>query len=123
MTYSLDFRKKVLAVKEQESLSFEAVTQRFGIGSKNTVFRWSKKLEPCQTRNKPATKIDMEALKRDVELYPDAYQYERAQRLNVSESCVQAALKRLNIRYKKNTKASQSQRRGTASLSGKNEGL
>jgi transposase len=108
MTYSLDFRKKVLAIKEEENLSFEAVAQRFGIGSKNTVFRWSKKLEPCRTRNKPATKIDMEALARDVEQHPDAYQYERAQRLNVSESGVQAALKRLNISHKKNTSASQS---------------
>ena len=110
MTYSLDFRKKVLAVKEREKLSFEDVALRFGIGSKNTVFRWSKKLEPCQTRNKPATKIDMEALARDVALYPDAYQYERAQRLGVSESCVQAALKRLEISHKKNAGASQSQR-------------
>lgn len=106
MTYSLDFRKKVLAVKERENLNFEDVALRFDIGSKNTVFRWSKKLEPCETRNKPATKIDMEALARDVELYPDAYQYERAQRLGVSESCVQAALKRLNITHKKNAKTS-----------------
>ena len=109
MTYSLDFRKKVLAVKAQENLSFEAVALRFGIRSKNTVFRWTKQLEPCQTRNKPATKIDMDALARDVELHPDAYQYERAQRLGVSESCVQAALRRLKISRKKNTKASQSQ--------------
>ena len=46
MTYSLDFRKKVLAVKKRESLSFEGVAQRFDIGSKNTVFRWTKPLEP-----------------------------------------------------------------------------
>jgi transposase len=108
MTYTLDFRKKVLAVKEREHLSFEEVTRRFDIGSKNTVFRWSKQLEPCTTRNKPATKIDMDALACDVKRHPDAYQYERAQRLGVSESCVQAALKRLKISHKKNTKASKS---------------
>jgi transposase len=106
MTYSLDFRKKVLAVKERENLSFEDVALRFDIGSKNTVFRWTKQLEPCEKRNKPATKIDMDALVRDVELYPDAYQYERAERLDVSESCVQAALKRVNISHKKNAKTS-----------------
>lgn len=105
MTYSLDFRKKVLAVKEQENLSFENVALHFGIG-KNTVFRWITQLEPCKNRNKPATKINMDTLTRDVELYPDAYQYERAQRLGVSESGIQAALKRLNIRHKKNTKTS-----------------
>jgi len=55
MTYSLDFRKKVLAVRERESLSFEDVALRFDIGSKNTVFRWTKQLEPCKTRNKLAT--------------------------------------------------------------------
>lgn len=106
MTYSLDFRKKVLAVKERESLSFEEVALRFDIGSKNTVFRWTKQLEPCKTRNKPATKIDMDALSRDLLLYPDGYQYERAGRLGVSESCVQAALKRLSISRKKNTQTS-----------------
>ena len=106
MTYSLDFRKKVLAVKERENLSFEQVAQRFDIGSKNTVFRWTKKLEPCETRNKPATKIDMDALAEDVKNHPDAYQHERAERLGVCESCVQAALKRLNISHKKNAKAS-----------------
>lgn len=106
MTYSLDFRKKVLAVKKREGLSFEDIALRFDIGSKHTVFRWTKQLEPCATRNKGATKIDMDSLERDVKLYPDAYQYERAQRLNVSESCVQAALKRLNIHHKKNTKTS-----------------
>lgn len=105
MTYSLDFRKKVLAVKEQDNLSFEAVAERFGIPSKDTVFRWTKKLAPCKTRDKPATKIDMAALARDVELFPDAYQYERAGRLGVSESCVQAALKCLKVSRKKNTGA------------------
>jgi len=39
MTDSLDVRKKVLAVKEREGLSVEAVALRFDIGSKNTVFR------------------------------------------------------------------------------------
>ena len=80
MTYSIDFRKKVLALKEQDNLSFEEVASGFGIGRKNTVFRWTKQLEPCKTRNKPATKIDLDALVCDVGLYPDAYQ-ERAQRL------------------------------------------
>ena len=30
----------------------------------------------------------MEALKRDIELYPDGYQKERAKRLKVSENCI-----------------------------------
>ena len=42
MTYSIDFRKKVLAIKEQEKMSFASISKRFGVG-KNTVFVWTKK--------------------------------------------------------------------------------
>ena len=73
----------------------------------NRVVRWSKQLESKKTRNKPATKIDREALKRDVERYPDAYQYEGAEGLGVRGNCVHFALKRLNITYKKKPSASQ----------------
>lgn len=106
MTYSRDFRSKVLAVREQENLSMTKIAKRFGIAL-TSVMRWSKKIESTTRRNKPATKIDMEALKRDVEKYPDAYQYERAERLNVSEGCVFHALKRLGVTYKKNSKSPQ----------------
>ena len=45
-------------------------------------------------RHKPATKMDREALKQDIEDAPDAYPYERAQRLEVSQKGIVAALKR-----------------------------
>ena len=101
MTYFLDFRKKVSTIKAEEKLSFEAVAIRFGVGEAS-VSRWSKRLESCKTRNKPATKIDMDALAKDVETFPDAYQFERAERLGVDRSCIGYALKRLKISYKKN---------------------
>lgn len=100
MTYSHDFRKKVLSIKEKESLSFAKIAKRFDIGIA-TVVRWAKNIESKTSRNKPATKINMEALMRDVEAYPDAYQYERAQRLNVSKTGIGYALKRLGVTYKK----------------------
>ena len=106
MTYSRDFRSKVLAIRAQEKLSMAKVAKRFGIAV-SSVMRWSTNIESIKKRHKPATKIDMEALKRDVEQYPDAYQFERAERLHVSEGCVFHALKRLNVTYKKNTSASQ----------------
>ena len=56
MTYSRDFRNKVLAVKEKENLSMALVAKRFGISLKS-VFRWSKNIEAKTTRHKPATKI------------------------------------------------------------------
>lgn len=75
------------------------------------MFRWSKRIEAQRTRHKPATKrctelvevIDGEALKKDVAMYPDAYQYERAARFGVSQRGICWALKRLGISRKKNT--------------------
>ena len=55
----------------------------------------------------------MEALKRDVEEYPDAYHYERAQRLGVSQRGIGYALKRLGISRKKNALTSESRCSGT----------
>jgi transposase len=107
MTYSIDFRKKVLKLKAEENLSYEVAAERFKIG-KTTLVRWHRKLEPQTTRNKPATKIDMEELKQDLIDYPDGYQYERAKRLGVSQKGIFEALKRLGVTYKKNLKASES---------------
>ncbi len=104
MTYSVDFRRKALAIKEQENLSFEEAAERFGVG-KASLVRWNARLEPCRTRKKPAVKIGDEALKRDVGLYPDAHQYERAARLGASQQGVCSALKRLGISRKKNAVA------------------
>ena len=56
----------------------------------------------------------MEALKRDVEGYPDAYQFERAKRLGVSRQGIWYALKRLGVSYKKtlrHPKANEEERR------------
>lgn len=105
MTYSLDFRKKVLKIRAEEGLSIEAVAIRFGVG-KASVMRWLIALEPQKKRNKPATKIDMEALQKDVEQNPDSYQYERAARFKVSKTGIRSALIRLKLSYKKNMESS-----------------
>ena len=101
MAYSLDFRKRVFAVKEKEGLTFTETSKRFHIDIR-TLFRWQRRLEPKTTRNKPATKIDMQKLRHDVQERPDAFLSERADSLGVSVSCVFYALRRLNIRFKKN---------------------
>ena len=106
MTYSIDFRRKVLETKERESLSFETVAVRFNVG-KSSVTRWAKRPEPCRSRNKPAVKIDMELLVQDVALYPDAYRHERAERLGCSRRGISDALKRLKISRKKNSFSSE----------------
>jgi transposase len=102
MTYSVDFRKKVLLTKEQENLTFLEVSKQFRVGVAS-VERWSKNIEGKKTRNKLPTKMDWEKLVKDVEEHPDSYQYERAKRFGVSKQGIGYALKRLNISCKKKT--------------------
>jgi transposase len=115
MTYSLDFRKKVLLIRSKERLTFQVVADRFDVGIASVV-RWCQKLEPQTTRDKPATKIDMAALVLDVKNYPDGYHHERSERLGVSIRCVGFALHRLGVTYKKSLAASEGGRRQTAQL-------
>ena len=105
MAYSLDFRQRVFAYKEKHQLTFEQTSKHFDINIA-TLFRWKKRLEPCVTRNRPAIKVNMDALKKEIEDFPDDYQWERAKRLNVTQPSIHYALKRLKISVKKNAKAS-----------------
>ncbi len=105
--YSLDYRQRVFKLKKEEELTYEETSKRFGIGIA-TLFRWKKRINPCKTRNKPATKLDMESLKKDVERNPDDYQYERAIRFNVTQRAIGYALQRLKISYKKKSKSPKS---------------
>ena len=115
MTYPVEFRRKVLSVREKEGLTIAEVAARFCVGVA-TVVRWMQRLEPHRTRYKPATKIDRIALARDVREFPDAYQAERAKRLGVSEKGIGHALRRMNISYKKNSASSKGGRRRTAQI-------
>lgn len=54
MTYSLDFRSKVLKIRKTEDLSMAEVAKRFGVGLAS-VMRWSKNLEAKTKRNKLPT--------------------------------------------------------------------
>ena len=69
--------------------------------NKNTIVEWKKRIEIKKTRVRKPSKINDDALREDVEKYPDAYQYERAARFNCGVSSIGAALKRLNITVKK----------------------
>src|SRR5690554_3170380 len=91
MTYPLSFRRKVLSVREQEGHHSAGGCAFWGGHCQCGAL--DKKPIPKETRNKPATKIDMAALARDVREYPDAYQAERARRLGVSEKGIGHALR------------------------------
>ncbi|MCO6426512.1 hypothetical protein [Nitrosomonas communis] len=57
MTYPSSFRCKVLSVRKKEGLTI-AQAARFCVEIAS-VTHWVKNPNPKQTRNKPATKIDM----------------------------------------------------------------
>ena len=122
MTYSKDFRERLLKIKAKEKLSISKTAKRFGIGT-TTLVNWLKGKIPKNKRSKPATKIDMEALVKDIKECPDAYIYERARRLGCSTNGVWYALKRLGVTYKKSPEASKSERRRQANLLSKNQRL
>ncbi|KQE33052.1 IS630 transposase-related protein, partial [Acinetobacter nosocomialis] len=74
MSYSEHFRRKILA-KLEEGYSIRAVAAQFEI-NKNTIVEWKKRIEIKKTRVRKPSKINDDALREDVEKYPDAYQYE-----------------------------------------------
>lgn len=99
--YSLDFRRRVISRYKKGDLQVLETCALFGI-THQTFHRWlTQGIEVKSPRKPKKTKIDMAALAIDVEKYPDAYQYERAKRLNVSANCVMYALRRLGISRKK----------------------
>lgn len=100
MTYPAKFRKKLLSVMEKDELTIDEAAERFDVGSAS-VFRWKTNPEPSLTRNKVASKINMEALKIDVENHPDSFLSERAERFSVSICGIRYALKRLGFSHKK----------------------
>ena len=106
MAYPLQFRQKVFSTKEKFDLAFEQTSQRFDVPIR-TLFRWQRKIAPCMTRDKPATRLDMAQPAKDVELAPNACQWERAKRLGVAERTIGYGLQRLKISYKKNAQTSQ----------------
>ena len=112
MAYPACFRKKVLAYCKKHGATIKETAQHFKIGTAS-VSRWVHKQAPDKTRIKKPTKITDEALLRDVNKYPDAFHYERAKRLGVSQTGIYHALKRLKISYKKNFATSKSKRKGT----------
>ncbi len=121
MSYSIDFRRHALAVREREGLSFSAAAERFGVGVAS-LKRWSKRLEPLSYKRK-SRKIDLERLAEDVRQFPDAYQYERAARFGVTQKAIWQALGELGETYKKSPQPSQGERRRAAGLRREDQAL
>lgn len=104
MAYPGVFRKKLLSVMKEQGLTIPEAAERFGVGTAS-VSRWQKNPDPAFTRNKPASKIDKDALAKDLTEHPDDFLYERAARFSVSISGMCSAVKRLGFSRKKKSKA------------------
>ncbi len=85
---------------ESKGLSLAESAERFGVGIAS-IMRWKKNPEPTLKRNKPATKIDMDGLAKDIEENPDSFLHERAAKFSDSPSGMGSAIKRLGCSRKK----------------------
>jgi hypothetical protein len=104
MSYSEHFRKKVLA-KLEEGYSIRAVAAQFEI-DKSTIVQWKKRIEIKRTCPRTLSKIDNDALRADVDKYPDDYKYERAMRFGCGT--FSDGFRHLGITIKKDAKSSKS---------------
>lgn len=106
MSYSINFRRKVISIREEEGLSIRETAKQFRIGPAS-VSRWINQIEPKVSTIRQR-KIDKSDLIKDVEQYPDAYQKERAGRFGVCQKAIWQALKKMGLTYKKNSTSPQS---------------
>ena len=114
MTYETSFRKHVFKIKEKEKLTYEQTSKRFGINIR-TLFRWKHKPIDTKRRNKPATKINMAGLKKDID--------NRPARFKVSTDAIWAAMRRLKISHKKNSKTPKSRSSSASNTSSTEKAL
>ncbi|WP_202880392.1 IS630 transposase-related protein [Arsenophonus endosymbiont of Bemisia tabaci] len=119
MSYSIDFRGKVIFTIEEEGLSIRETAKQFRIGSAS-VSRWINQIEPKASTTRQR-KIDKFELIKDVEQYQNAYQKERAKRFGVCHKAIWQALKKMGLTYKKNSTSSESRRKHSTNVSTKKQ--
>ena len=99
--YPVAFRRRAVELVGQGK-RITYVASLLGIG-RITLQRWLKMKELAPPKMGPKTnfyKLCPEKLAKHVEMYPDAYQHERAKDLGVSASAVWYGLRRLGIKKK-----------------------
>ncbi len=85
--------------KKDQGYSYRELAEEFN-HSTSTLQKWKKSIEKKPYKRKPS-KIDDDLLRKDVEMYPDAYQHEIAVRFNCTGSGIGVALRRIGITRKK----------------------
>jgi transposase len=114
MRYSSDLRKKVIEAVNSKEYTKLSISKMYKI-CRSTIDSWLSlvkteglyKVTP-QT-NIHSRKLDLEELKKQLELTPDIYQYELADKLKVSQNAVFYNMKKLGISRKKNKKTSENE--------------
>ena len=100
MTYSIDLRSRVVRSVESGGSKAEA-SRRFGV-SLWCVGDWCKRKDLGPKAQSPRhRKIDKEALRRHVRLYPDALLRERAQLFGVRINAVWSMMRKMELTHKK----------------------
>jgi len=96
MTYSLDFRERIMSFIKEGGSQKEAM--RIFKVSHNTIYRWSvaETLVP-KPHPQRARKIDRAALARDVAEFPHALLRERAQKFDVHVSAIAYQLRQMKL--------------------------
>lgn len=103
MAYSVDFREKVLAYCERESISKAA--EVFQI-NRSTIYGWRQLKAQTgslkhQVKGTKPTKIDRKKLEKLISENPDSYLYELAEEFDCYPSAIHYALKSLGYSRKK----------------------
>ena len=101
MTYSVDFRKRVVAFVQEGGSKAEAA-RLFKI-NRTCVYDWLSRdnLEP-KKHSRRKRKLDWEALERHVEAQPDLLLRERAAHFAVHPNAIWYALTQIRLSHKKN---------------------
>lgn len=96
MTYSFDFRNRVVSFIEDGGSQREA--QRIFKISRNTIYRWCTSDDlHAKAHGARQRKLDKTALRRHVHDYPDAKLSERAAHFGVHTSAIWYSLRSMNI--------------------------
>ena len=74
MTHSIDLIQRILLVKEKDKLSYRKAAEKFEV-SVQSLINWERGILPTRKRDCQPTKIPDAALRKDVEEYPDDFQY------------------------------------------------
>jgi len=104
MAHSMDLRLRAVGLMEKDHTVLE-ISKLLDIGTA-TLWRWKARarqdrLAPSYPTDRPAYKLDEQAMLSWLAAHPDAYQHEIAKAMGVSRTAVQWAFKRLGITRKK----------------------